>query len=70
MDVSDKTIENWAMIVMAGLILIMFGIGTEQDMQQAEADQANYCEMVALYERSGGANGWPDFRRNAKEVCQ
>lgn len=70
MDVSDKTIENWAMLVMAGLILIMFGIGTDGDAAQAEAEQANYCEMVALHERSGGENGWPDFRGNAAEVCR
>lgn len=29
-----------------------------------------YCEMVAIYQQSGGQYGWPDYRGNYSEVCK
>lgn len=29
-----------------------------------------YCEMVSIYQQSGGQYGWPDYRGNYNEVCK
>lgn len=29
-----------------------------------------YCEMVTIYQQSGGQYGWPDYRGNYNEVCR
>ena len=32
-----------------------------------EANQ--YCEMVELYQTSGGDYGWPDYKKDYEERC-
>lgn len=33
-------------------------------------DTDPYCEMVTIYQQSGGQYGWPDYRGNYNEVCK
>ena len=34
------------------------------------AGDRQYCEMVALYQESGGQYGWPDYKGNAARECK
>ena len=38
------------------------------DVQEAEMQQARYCEMVAAWDESNGQTGWPPY--NGREMCQ
>ena len=29
-----------------------------------------YCEMVTIYNQSGGEHGWPDYRGTYKQECK
>lgn len=47
--------------ILAGLIL--FGLVGAMDAEDAEKQEELYCEMVA-------AGHWPDYQRNAEEICR
>lgn len=53
-----------------GLFLIGLGIAGDGDLEMAETQAGNYCHMVALYKRTQGENGWPDYRGDYAEVCK
>lgn len=51
----------------------LFGLGLLVAVVLYTLDDARdtdpYCEMVSIYQQSGGQYGWPDYRGNAAEVC-
>lgn len=57
-------------IALAGAVILLLGAVGSLDAQDADNRQALYCEMVETYQQTGGTHGWPDYRGNAKEVCQ
>lgn len=46
----------------------MLGLGALAVSLPEPADP--YCEMVTIYQQSGGQYGWPDYRGNYNEVCR
>lgn len=50
-------------ILVALVMLALFGIVGELDLQAAEADQAHYCEMVR-------AGHWPDYSGTYRSECR
>lgn len=50
-------------ILAALVMLALFGIVGELDLQAAEADQAHYCEMVK-------AGHWPDYQGTYRNECR
>lgn len=61
--------ERKLAILGLGVILIALGMAGEGDMREAQFQSKEYCEMVDLYIRSEGENGWPDYK-NSYEVCK
>ena len=57
----------WALL--AVLILAMYSWAADGEMQDELDEQALYCKMTAMYEASGGENGWPDYRGQRKQLC-
>lgn len=48
--------------VLAALILLVVGIGLSVGGESEEQLQRDhYCEMVEIYEQTGGEFGWPAF---------
>ena len=47
------------------------GIATAGTISASDEQQATskYCEMVSLYEKTGGDSGWPDYQHNFKSQC-
>ena len=37
--------------------------------KELQTQQSTYCEMVEIYNASGGANGWPDYKNTYEESC-
>lgn len=50
-------------VILAGLgLLIAMGIVGQSDFEEAERQEAEYCEMVKLWKQTNGKAGWPAFR--------
>lgn len=37
---------------------------------ELDREQSRYCDMVKIYKVTNGERGWPDYNKNAKEVCK
>ena len=44
------------------------GIVGQSDFEEAERQQAEYCEMVKLFKQTKGQSGWPAY--NGEGMCQ
>lgn len=50
-----------------GLIIAM-GIVGQSDLEEAERQVAEYCEMVKLWKQTKGQAGWPAY--NGEKMCR
>lgn len=56
-------------VILAGLgLLIAMGIVGQSDFEEAERQEAEYCEMVKLWKQTKGQAGWPAF--NGEKMCR
>ena len=56
-------------VIIAGLgLLIAMGIVGQSDLEEAERQQAEYCEMVKLWKQTKGQAGWPAY--NGEKMCR
>lgn len=56
-------------VILAGLGLLMaMGIVGQSDLEEAERQQAEYCEMVKLWKQTKGQAGWPAY--NGEKMCR
>ncbi|MGL5405723.1 MAG: hypothetical protein ACRDCT_28400 [Shewanella sp.] len=60
------------MSMIASIVIMILAMGmiwvSQQDFESAEDEFKFYCEMIDLHEKSGGADGWPDYE-NVKASC-
>jgi hypothetical protein len=54
-------------LAVIGLVVAM-GIVGQSDLEEAERQQAEYCEMVKLFKQTKGQSGWPAY--NGEGMCQ
>ena len=56
--------------VILGLLclIIAMGIVGQSDLEEAERQQAEYCEMVKLWKQTKGQAGWPAY--NGEKMCR
>lgn len=54
-------------LAVIGLIVAM-GIVGQSDFEEAERQQAEYCDMVKLWKQTKGQSGWPAY--NGEGMCQ
>jgi len=50
----------------AALGLVAWITNSEEPMPE----EAQYCEMVDVWQDTDGEYGWPDYNRNFDEVCK
>ena len=56
-------------VILAGLgLLIAMGIVGQSDFEEAERQEAEYCEMVKLWKQTKGQAGWPGY--NGEKMCR
>lgn len=56
-------------VILAGLgLLIAMGIVGQSDFEEAERQEAEYCEMVKLWKQTNGQAGWPAY--NGEKMCR
>lgn len=49
-------------------VMAIFGIAISDD--DLEMQRNLYCEQVKTFKETGGLYGWPDYNKNAEEVCK
>ena len=54
-------------LAVIGLIVAM-GIVGQSDFEEAERQQAEYCDMVKLWKQTKGQSGWPAY--NGEGMCR
>ena len=54
-------------LAVIGLIVAM-GIVGQSDFEEAERQQAEYCDMVKMWKQTKGQSGWPAY--NGEGMCQ
>ena len=54
-------------LAVIGLVFAM-GIVGQSDLEEAERQQAEYCDMVKLFKQTKGQSGWPAY--NGEGMCQ
>jgi hypothetical protein len=54
-------------LAVIGIIIAMSIVG-QSDIEEAERQQAEYCEMVKLWKQTNGQAGWPAF--NGEGACK
>ena len=54
-------------LAVIGLIVAM-GIVGQSDFEEAERQQAEYCDMVKLWTQTKGQSGWPAY--NGEGMCR
>ena len=54
-------------LAVIGLVIAM-GIVGQSDLEEAERQQAEYCEMVKLWKQTKGHAGWPAY--NGEGMCR
>lgn len=56
-------------VILASLgVLIAMGIVGQSDFEEAERQEAEYCEMVKLWKQTKGQAGWPAY--NGEKMCR
>ena len=55
--------SRYRMAAIMAAILLLLGIVGRMDLEAADEDQAQYCEMVK-------AKLWPDFRGTYRKECR
>lgn len=56
-------------VILAGLgLLVAMGIVGQSDFEEAERQEAEYCEMVKLWKQTKGQAGWPAY--NGEKMCR
>lgn len=61
-------IKRYQVILAIIGIIIAMGIVGQSDLEEAERQQAEYCEMVKLWKQTKGQAGWPAY--NGEGMCQ
>ncbi len=59
--------RNAVILGLIGLVIAM-GIVGQSDLEEAERQQAEYCEMVKLWKQTKGQAGWPAY--NGEKMCK
>jgi hypothetical protein len=54
-------------LAIIGIIIAMSIVG-QSDLEEAERQQAEYCEMVKLWKQTKGQAGWPAY--NGEGMCK
>lgn len=61
-------IKRYQVILAAIGLFIAMSIVGQSDLEEAERQQAEYCEMVKLWKQTKGQAGWPAY--NGEKMCR
>lgn len=62
-------IEDVVCMCVVALFLLAACVAGTMEYGDEERQQVLYCDMVKIFEQSGGMYGWPDYQENAAEIC-
>jgi len=53
--------KAWYTVAAVAFLVIALGLAGNADLEEAKAQRERYCDMVQIYERTGGDAGWPPY---------
>ena len=57
---------DWLMMGALFILFVFASIDTENQNEETET----YCEMVEIFNQTGGEYGWPDYKETFDKECQ
>ena len=61
-------LKRYQVILAVISLIVAMSIVGQSDFEEAERQQAEYCEMVKLWKQTKGQSGWPAY--NGEGMCQ
>ena len=61
-------LKRYQVILGLLVLVIAMGIVGQSDFEEAERQEAEYCEMVKLWKQTKGQAGWPAY--NGEKMCR
>lgn len=52
---------RWKVLLIGLVLVISYGLAGNADLENEQAEQTRYCEMLKLWHESDGAYGWPPY---------
>jgi len=59
-------LQDWFVVFVFFIIVLSIFFPVENQNEQSEI----YCEMVELFNQTGGEVGWPDYKETFDKECQ
>ena len=53
--------KRWHVLILGAALLAALGLAGNADLEDAERQREQYCDMVDVYHESGGDYGWPPY---------
>jgi len=53
---------RWKVLLIGLLLVIGYGLAGNADIQNEQAEQIRYCEMIELWNETDGDAGWPPYK--------
>jgi len=57
---------DWFMMGALFILCVFASIDTETQNEESEI----YCEMVEMFNQTGGEYGWPDYKETFEKECK
>ena len=57
-------------ISVVALFVLAACVVSTMDYEDENRQEQLYCDMFRIYQESNGEYGWPDYNKNAKEICE
>ena len=59
-------LQDWFVVFVFFMLVLTIVIPTENQNEETET----YCEMVEMFNQTGGEFGWPDYKETFDKECQ
>ena len=59
-------LQDWFVVFVFFMLVLTIVFPTENQTEETEI----YCEMVEIFNQTGGEYGWPDYKETFDRECQ
>ena len=58
---------RWKVLLIGLVLVIGYGLAGNADIQNEQAEQTRYCEMLELWNETDGDAGWPPYNGKCED---
>ena len=59
--------KPWQAMLIGLALLALYGLVGNGDVQDEQAQRDRYCDMVELWDQTGGEAGWPPYNGKCED---